>query len=171
MPDFDGNVAALETVLAAGPEILNHNTETVPRLYPRVRHKARYGRSLDLLRRAAAWRPRPVTKSGIMLGLGETREEVQQVLCDLRAADCDVLTVGQYLRPSAKHLPVARFVRPTSSPRWPPRRGPWASSTSRRDRWCARRTTQRARFPAGGPRRRRAAALPPLQWPRAGTEG
>ncbi len=112
IPDFQGDWKALETVLAAQPDILNHNTETVPRLYRRVRHKARYERSLALLRRAAGWRPRPVTKSGIMLGLGETTAEVHQVLRDLRDADCDVLTVGQYLRPSMKHLPVARFVRP-----------------------------------------------------------
>jgi lipoic acid synthetase len=113
VPDFDGNWSALETVLASEPEILNHNTETVPRLYPGVRHKASYGRSLDFIRRANAWRPRPVTKSGLMLGLGETIAEIEDVLTDLRAAGCDVLTLGQYLRPSAKHLPVARFVPPT----------------------------------------------------------
>ena len=171
VPDFDGNVAALETVLAAGPEILNHNTETVPRLYPRVRHKARYGRSLDLLRRAAAWRPRPVTKSGIMLGLGETREEVQQVLCDLRAADCDVLTVGQYLRPSAKHLPVARFVPPHEFTALAAaarslgfqhvEAGPLVRSSYHAE----------SQIPGRRPQAAAAAALPPLQWPRAGTEG
>ena len=112
VPDFDGNTAALEAVLAAAPEILNHNMETVPRLYPRVRHQARYARSLDLLARAAAARPRPVTKTGIMLGLGESMDEVQATLRDLRAVDCDVLTVGQYLRPSRQHLPVARYVPP-----------------------------------------------------------
>ena len=112
VPDFDGNWAALDAVLAVGPEILNHNTETVPRLYPRVRHRARYARSLELLRRADAWSRRPVTKSGLMLGLGETMDEVDWVLADLRAAGCDVLTVGQYLRPSLKHLPVERFVPP-----------------------------------------------------------
>ena len=112
VPDFDGNWAALEAVLAAEPEILNHNTETVPRLYREVRHKARYERSLELLRRANQWSPRPVTKSGLMLGLGETMEEIDAVLSDLRAVGCDVLTVGQYLRPSLKHLPVARFVPP-----------------------------------------------------------
>ena len=112
VPDFDGNWEALESVLRAAPEILNHNTETVPRLYRAVRHKARYERSLDLLRRADAWSPRPVTKSGLMLGLGETMDEIDAVLRDLRAVGCDVLTVGQYLRPSPKHLPVARFVPP-----------------------------------------------------------
>ena len=112
VPDFDGNWEALESVLRAAPEILNHNTETVPRLYRAVRHKARYERSLELLRRADAWSPRPVTKSGLMLGLGETMDEIDAVLRDLRAVGCDVLTVGQYLRPSGKHLPVARFVPP-----------------------------------------------------------
>jgi lipoic acid synthetase len=112
VPDFDGNWQALESVLQAAPEILNHNTETVPRLYRAVRHKADYERSLELLRRADAWSPRPVTKSGLMLGLGETMDEIDAVLRDLRAAGCDVLTVGQYLRPSPKHLPVERFVPP-----------------------------------------------------------
>ena len=109
IPDFEGNEEALATVLAARPEILNHNTETVPRLYPRVRHKGHYERTLALLERAAQWSPRPVTKSGIMVGLGETRAEISGVLADLRAVDCDVLTVGQYLRPSPKHIAVARY--------------------------------------------------------------
>ena len=112
VPDFDGNWEALEAVLAAQPEILNHNTETVPRLYREVRHKARYERSLELLRRANEWSPRPVTKSGLMVGLGETMDEIDAVLHDLRSVGCDVLTVGQYLRPTLKHLPVARFVPP-----------------------------------------------------------
>ena len=112
IPDFEGNEEALATVLAARPEILNHNTETVPRLYPRVRHKGHYERTLALLERAAQWSPRPVTKSGIMVGLGETRTEISGVLADLRAVDCDVLTVGQYLRPSPKHIAVARYVPP-----------------------------------------------------------
>ena len=112
VPDFDGNWGALEAVLAAQPEILNHNTETVPRLYREVRHRARYERSLELLRRAHEWSPRPVTKSGLMVGLGETMAEIDAVLVDLRSVGCDVLTVGQYLRPTLKHLPVARFVPP-----------------------------------------------------------
>jgi lipoyl synthase len=112
IPDFLGDWAALETVLAAGPDILNHNTETVPRLYPRVRFKARYERSLELIERAGMHDPRPVTKTGIMLGLGETRAEVLEVMRDLRAVGCDVLTIGQYLRPSAKHLPLVRYVPP-----------------------------------------------------------
>jgi lipoic acid synthetase len=112
IPDFDGNFAALETVLAAEPEILNHNTETVPRLYESVRHKGEFSRSLEVLRRAAEWSPRPTTKTGLMVGLGETLEEIYAVLPQLRAVDCDVLTVGQYLRPSPKHAPVARYVLP-----------------------------------------------------------
>ena len=112
IPDLMGNWAALETVLAAQPTVLNHNVETVERLYPRVRHQARYARSLELLRRAAKHRPRIPTKTGFMLGLGERRDEVSQLLRDLRAVDCDLLTVGQYLRPSAKHLPVERYAPP-----------------------------------------------------------
>ena len=112
IPDFVGNWEALETVLAAQPTVLNHNMETVERLYPRVRFQARYERSLELLSRAARWMPHTPTKSGFMLGLGERQDEVSQLLRDLRSADVDLLTVGQYLRPSAKHLPVSRYVRP-----------------------------------------------------------
>jgi lipoyl synthase len=112
IPDFVGNWTALRTVVAAGPEILNHNMETVARLYPRVRPKARYQRSLDLLRRAKELDPNMVSKTGIMVGLGETREEIRILLDDLHAVNCDVLTVGQYLRPSAKHLPVVRYYHP-----------------------------------------------------------
>jgi len=110
--DLGGSGPALETVLKARPEVLNHNLETVPRLYGRVRPQADYRRSLDLLARAAASRPRPVTKSGLMLGLGESRAEVLQTLDDLRAVDCDLITLGQYLAPSSDHLPVARYVSP-----------------------------------------------------------
>jgi len=112
IPDLLGNWEALEMVFAAGPEILNHNTETVPRLYGRVRPKARYERTLELLERAGMHDPRPVTKTGIMLGLGETRGEVLEVMRDLRAVEVDVLTIGQYLRPTLKHLPVVRYVPP-----------------------------------------------------------
>jgi len=113
IPDFEGNPYALRTVIEAGPDILNHNIETVPRLYGRVRPKARYQQSLELLRRAKAWGlPHMLTKSGLMVGLGETVEEVIQVMQDLRAVECDILTIGQYLRPSAWHLPVVRYVRP-----------------------------------------------------------
>lgn len=112
IPDLMGDQAALDTVLAAQPTVLNHNVETVERLYPRVRHQARYARSLELLRRAAQHRPRIPTKTGFMLGLGERRDELSQLLRDLRAVDCDLLTIGQYLRPSPKHLPVERYIPP-----------------------------------------------------------
>jgi lipoyl synthase len=112
IPDFLGNWDALATVMAAGPDILNHNIETVPRLYSRVRPKAIYTRSLEMLERAKALSPRTPTKSGLMLGLGETRDELLTVFADLRANGVDVLTVGQYLRPSLRHLPVERHVTP-----------------------------------------------------------
>jgi lipoic acid synthetase len=112
IPDFAGNWDALATVMEAQPEILNHNMETVPRLYPAVRHKARYQRSLELLRRAKEMSDSVYTKTGMMLGLGEAVDEIEQVLRDLRGADCDVLTLGQYLRPSARHLPVVRYWSP-----------------------------------------------------------
>ena len=112
IPDFQGNWQALATVMAAGPDILNHNLETVPRLYARVRPKAIYPQSLELLKRGKALSKRTPTKSGLMLGLGETRDELLQVFADLRAHDVDVLTLGQYLRPSLRHLPVERFVSP-----------------------------------------------------------
>ena len=112
IPDFEGNWVALASVLEAGPVVLNHNTETVPRLYPRVRPKGRYERSLELIRRVKEIDPSMATKSGIMVGLGETMEEVKQTLLDLRAHGCELLTVGQYLRPSEKHLPIARFWHP-----------------------------------------------------------
>ncbi len=112
IPDFQGNWAALATVMAAGPDILNHNLESVPRLYTRVRPKAIYPQSLELLRRAKELSPRTPTKSGVMVGLGETRDELLSVFADLRANHVDVLTVGQYLRPSLRHLPVERHVTP-----------------------------------------------------------
>jgi lipoic acid synthetase len=112
IPDFQGNWDALATVMRAGPDILNHNLETVPRLYARVRPKAIYAQSLELLRRARILSPRTPTKSGLMLGLGETRDELLQVLTDLRASEVDVVTLGQYMRPSLRHLPVERFVAP-----------------------------------------------------------
>ncbi|MCS6885499.1 MAG: lipoyl synthase [Acidobacteriota bacterium] len=114
IPDFCGNWQALAEVMSAKPDVLNHNTETVPRLYRRVRPDARYERSLELLKRAASYRKDypVVTKSGIMCGLGETREELLQTMSDLRSVDCDVLTLGQYLRPTMRHLPVERFYTP-----------------------------------------------------------
>ena len=110
VPDFQGSHAAMETVMNAPPDVLNHNTETVPRLYRSVRLGARYERSLDMLAYAKRIRPQVPTKSGLMLGLGETAEEVRQVMRDLRAHSVDILTVGQYLRPSTRHLPIIRYV-------------------------------------------------------------
>jgi lipoic acid synthetase len=112
IPDFLGDREALATVVQAKPFVLNHNVETVPRLYGRVRPKARYERSLALLAAVKEMDPAMLTKSGIMLGLGETRQEVREVLAGLRGVACDVLTIGQYLRPSSKHLPVERFLPP-----------------------------------------------------------
>jgi lipoic acid synthetase len=112
VPDFLGDWRALATVVKAGPFVLNHNVETVPRLYPRVRPKARYGRSLDLLAKVKELDPTMLTKSGLMVGLGESEAEVMAVMADLRAVGCDLLTIGQYLRPSEKHLPVERFYHP-----------------------------------------------------------
>jgi len=110
VPDFAGSAEALATVLEAGPSVLAHNVETVPRLYPEVRRGADYGRSLALLRRAKQVAPQVVTKSGVMLGLGEEAPEVEAVLRGLAAAGCDMLTLGQYLAPSLRHAPVARYV-------------------------------------------------------------
>ncbi len=112
IPDFLGNWDALATVMAAQPEILNHNTETVPRLYRRARPKGSYARAMELLRRAKLLDPETISKSGIMVGLGETRAELSAVLCDLRSVECDVLTIGQYLRPSPKHLRMERYYTP-----------------------------------------------------------
>jgi lipoic acid synthetase len=111
-PDFLGNRAAIERVIAARPEVFNHNTETVPRLYHRVRRNADYRRTLDLLMQVKSSAPQMTTKSGLMLGLGETVEELLEVLADLRSVGCDLLTLGQYLQPSAEHLPVERYVPP-----------------------------------------------------------
>ncbi|MEN9229025.1 MAG: lipoyl synthase [Gloeomargarita sp. GMQP_bins_120] len=118
IPDLCGNWEALAVILAAQPEVLNHNTETVPRLYRRVRPQGDYHRSLMLLRHARQLHPRVYTKSGLMVGLGETWEEVLQVMQDLREVDCDILTLGQYLQPSPKHLPVARYVHPEEFAEW-----------------------------------------------------
>jgi lipoyl synthase len=112
-PDFLGDWSAVDLVLRAAPEVYNHNMETVPRLYKKARGRASYQRSLDLLAHVKEKAPRTVTKSGLMLGLGETTEELFEVLADLRAARCDTLTLGQYLAPTLKHIPVARFVPPS----------------------------------------------------------
>jgi len=112
IPDFRGSDAALEIVLRARPDVLNHNTETVPRLYPVARRGSRYERSLRLLRRSREITPAIPTKSGLMVGLGETFAEVCAVLADLAAVGVDIVTIGQYLRPSGEQLPVARFYSP-----------------------------------------------------------
>jgi lipoic acid synthetase len=118
IPDLCGNWEALAAILAAAPEVLNHNTETVARLYRRVRPQGDYERSLQLLGRSRQLRPEVYTKSGIMVGLGETDAEVIAVMQDLRAVDCDILTIGQYLQPSPKHLAVQEFVPPDRFQRW-----------------------------------------------------
>ena len=111
-PDFQGDLAAVQTVVEARPDIFNHNTETVPRLYARIRPKAVYANSLALLQHVKRLAPEMVTKSGLMVGLGETEDELLDVFRNMRAHDIDVLTVGQYLRPSKKHADVARYYRP-----------------------------------------------------------
>lgn len=110
VPDFQGSQSAMEIVMDAAPDVLNHNTETVPRLYRQVRLGARYERSLEMLAYAKQLRPNIPTKSGLMLGLGETVPEVVSVMRDLQAHKVDILTLGQYLRPSPKHLPIVRYV-------------------------------------------------------------
>jgi lipoyl synthase len=118
IPDFQGNRAALETVLRARPDVLNHNIETVPRLYSRVRPQADYRRSLKLLRRAEEFASLIPTKSGLMLGLGERPDEIRLTLKDLRGAGCRILTLGQYLQPSPEHLPVETYVPPEDFENW-----------------------------------------------------
>ncbi len=118
IPDLCGNWDALALILQAQPEVLNHNTETIARLYRRVRPQGEYGRSLELLQRTRQLAPWAYTKTGIMVGLGETDEEVRQTLRDLRAVDCDIITIGQYLQPSQKHLGVQTFVTPEQFAAW-----------------------------------------------------
>ena len=118
IPDFQGNKDAHKTVLKARPDVLNHNIETVPRLYPRVRPQAGYQRSLDILQWAHEYDSALPTKSGLMLGLGEEQKEVENTLEDLRAANCRILTLGQYLQPSKNHLPVERFIPPEEFDEW-----------------------------------------------------
>lgn len=117
IPDFEGNLAAMDAVFAARPDVLNHNTETVPRLYRRVRPQAKYREwTMMLLARAARFRaehaPQMLTKSGIMVGLGETSDEIIATMRDLRAVDCDILTIGQYLQPAVRRLPVEKYYTP-----------------------------------------------------------
>ncbi len=109
-PDFQGDLTAVARVLDSGPHIFNHNMETVSRLYRRVRPQADYGQSLDVLKFAKSYRPAALVKSGAMLGLGETSDELHQLMRDLRAADVDIVTLGQYLQPTRRNLPVAEFV-------------------------------------------------------------
>ena len=118
IPDLCGNWDALAIILSANPEVLNHNTETIPRLYRRTRPQGDYGRSLELLKRTRAIAPSTYTKSGLMVGLGETDAEIRQVMEDLRAVDCDILTLGQYLQPTQKHLGVQEFVTPEQFEAW-----------------------------------------------------
>jgi lipoic acid synthetase len=118
VPDFAGSQKALAKVLASQPDILAHNLETVPRLYPRVRRGADYGRSLKVLEQTKQLFPEIITKSGLMLGLGEESPEVEEVLQDLRQVACDMLTLGQYLSPSLHHVPVARYVNPEEFHGW-----------------------------------------------------
>jgi len=112
IPDFQGDPASLKVVLRGGPDVLNHNIETIARLYPGVRPQANYKRSLNLLKNSKQLYPQIFTKSGFMLGLGETQEEVLDLLQDLREAECDFLTIGQYLQPRQDRLPVMRFIPP-----------------------------------------------------------
>jgi lipoyl synthase len=112
IPDFKGDLKALETVVQAGVHVLNHNIETVPRLYGKVRPGHTYACSVNILRTAKEMRRDVLTKTGMMLGVGETRDEVMTTLCDLRANDVDIVTLGQYLQPSTRQLPVERYVTP-----------------------------------------------------------
>ena len=118
IPDLCGNWDALQIIIDAGPEVINHNTETVPSLYRRVRPQANYQQTLELLRLTKERAPWIYTKSGIMAGLGETDEEVRATMADLRGVDCDILTIGQYLQPTPKHLKVKAFVTPAQFDAW-----------------------------------------------------
>ncbi|HAA31430.1 MAG TPA: lipoyl synthase, partial [Cyanobacteria bacterium UBA8553] len=118
IPDLCGNWEALEAIILAAPEVLNHNTETIRRLYRRVRPQGDYDRTMELLQRSRTIAPWLYTKSGIMVGLGETDAEVREAMRDLRAVDCDILTIGQYLQPSQKHLQVQNFIPPEQFHAW-----------------------------------------------------
>jgi len=118
IPDFQGSAKALQTVLHAHPDVLNHNIETVPRLYPVVRPQADYHRSLKLIQRAHGYDPALPTKSGLMLGLGETHDEIGKTLEDMLQAGCRILTLGQYLQPSKNHLPIKRYIPPEEFEEW-----------------------------------------------------
>ena len=146
VPDFRGRLErALEILAAAPPDVLNHNLETVPRLYRKARPGGDYAHSLRLLQAFKQLHPAVPTKSGLMVGLGENDEEILQVMRDLRAHDVDMLTIGQYLQPSPHHLPVERYVEPGFSPVSSARQPGWASSTPPSAPWCALRTMPTAR--------------------------
>ena len=148
IPDFQGNREALNTVMHARPAILNHNVETVPRLYPRVRPGADYLRSLEILRWAMVEHPSIPTKSGLMLGLGESKPEVEKIFHDLLNAGCQVLTLGQYLQPSTGQVPVERYVPPEEFDKWRDKAldmgfravasGPFVRSSYRAEALCAK---------------------------------
>jgi len=112
IPDFNGSVTALKTIINEKPEIINHNLETVPRLYPKIRPQADYKISLNILKNIKIFNPKIYTKSGIMLGLGETEEEIISLMNDLRNANCDILTIGQYLQPSKNQINVVKYIKP-----------------------------------------------------------
>ena len=118
IPDFEGSMEALSSVLRAGPDVLNHNLETVSRFQPVIRPQGSYGRSLEVLKFASEWTQPPSIKSGVMLGLGESEEELYDAFEDLLTHGCEMLTLGQYLRPSREHLPVARYVKPEEFDRY-----------------------------------------------------
>jgi lipoic acid synthetase len=118
VPDFMGREQSIRTVVDAGPDVFNHNVETVPSLYPEVRPQASYRLSLAVLKLARQFGPRTLTKSGLMVGLGESKEEIESVMTDLRRVDCDILTIGQYLAPSQEHLPVVEFIEPAEFDRY-----------------------------------------------------
>jgi lipoic acid synthetase len=118
VPDFKGRERSVRTVVEAGPDVFNHNVETVPLLYPEVRPEADYHVSLEVLALAKRLVPGMLTKSGLMVGLGEKRDEVEAVMADLRRAGCDILTIGQYLSPSREHLPVVEFIEPAQFDRY-----------------------------------------------------
>ncbi len=118
VPDFNGNEKSIETILKAMPDVFNHNIETVPRLYPEVRNQADYTRSLSLFARVKQIDSHMITKSGIMLGLGEKETEIEQSLQDLYLSGCDILTIGQYLAPSDKHYPIRQYVTPDEFKKW-----------------------------------------------------
>ncbi len=149
-PDFDGDASAIDVVLSAAPEVFNHNIETVARLQRKVRRKSQYAVSLGVLAHAKKSSPQTLSKSGIMLGLGETVEETIECMADLRSVGCDLLTIGQYLQPSPKHLPVERYVHPDEFDALAQRAAPWASWTSPAVHSCGRATT-------------------PTPWPRSST--